>query len=104
MNHEKRNYVIAYDVTDLKRLKRINKCLKRFATPIQLSVFLLHGTEEEFQRALKVAQEAIDLRKDDLRAYALPSYGRRFALGKSVFAEGIHFGGIPSELLTIYSK
>lgn len=98
MKNEKRDYVIAYDVTDPKRLRRIHKCLKRFATPIQLSVFLFRGTEPEFQQALEAARKTIDLRKDDLRAYALPNYGQRFALGKRVFAEGIHFGGIPSEL------
>lgn len=98
MNHERHDYVIAYDVSDPKRLRRLNRCLKRFATPIQLSVFLLHGTDAELDRALDAARAEIDARKDDLRVYMLPSWGRRFALGRKVLGEGIHWGGIPSVL------
>lgn len=98
MTREAHDYIIAYDIQDQKRLRRANKTLKRYAVPIQLSVFFLHGTEESFRKAVDAARKVVDARHDELRAYVLPAYGEHFRLGSPIFGEGIHWSGLPADL------
>ena len=92
-----RDYVIAYDIRAPARLRRMHRTLKKVATPIQYSVFLLRGTEKAFTQAFDMAREIIS-QKDDLRAYALPSYGKRLRMGRRALPDDIFWSGMPDEL------
>ncbi|KXW57593.1 CRISPR-associated endoribonuclease Cas2 [Ferrovum myxofaciens] len=93
-----RCWVIAYDISDPRRLQRVHRAMMRHATPIEYSVFLLMGTENERTRCLEEASGLIDDHSDDLRCYPLPERGLQERIGKATLPAGIHFNGLPGTL------
>jgi CRISPR/Cas system-associated endoribonuclease Cas2 len=71
----------------------------RYATPIEYSVFVLHGSQEAAQRCLMEVLKFIDPREDDLRCYQLPVRGRQYRLGRASLPEGIVWTGLPESAL-----
>jgi len=90
-----RDYIICYDIANPRRLGRIHRALKKLATPVQYSVFLFTGSEEQLQRCLAQLQHLMDPHQDDIRAYPLPQRGLRLVLGPSVLPEGILLSSLP---------
>ncbi|MDD2845484.1 MAG: CRISPR-associated endonuclease Cas2 [Rhodoferax sp.] len=90
-------YIICYDIADPRRLGRIHRVLKKQATPVQYSVFLFRGSDEQLQRCLDRLQHLMDPRADDIRAYPLPQRGLRLTLGPSTLPEGIFWSGLPAD-------
>ena len=70
MSH--RLYLIAYDISDPKRLARVHRFLKERALALQYSVFVLEGSEELRQAVHRGIEARIDGARDDVRIYALP--------------------------------
>lgn len=68
----KRWYLIAYDIREPRRLKRLHYRLKKRALPIQYSVFSIRTTEREL-RALEAVIKSICEAEDDVRIYATGS-------------------------------
>ena len=66
-------YVIAYDIADPKRLRRVARCLERQAIRCQKSVFLFEGTEEALASLLNLAESHIDRNADVIQAWKLRS-------------------------------
>ncbi len=83
------DYIICYDIANPRRLGRVHRALKRLATPLQYSVFLFTGSEQQLQRCLEQLASIIDHRADDLRAYPLPERGLRYSQGPAAIPEGI---------------
>lgn len=83
------DYIICYDIANPRRLGRVHRALKRLATPLQYSVFLFTGSEQQLQRCLDQLESIIDSRADDLRAYPLPTRGLRYSQGTGAIPEGI---------------
>jgi len=90
-------YLICYDIRDPRRLQRLHRHLKRYAVPIQYSVFLFTGSERRLDQCLAEAETIIDSRADDLRAYPLPKRGLKVRLGRSALPEGIYWSPIPQQ-------
>lgn len=88
-------FIICYDICDPRRLGRLHRFLKKYAVPLQYSVFLFTGDDRQLDRLLARAETCIDPKTDDLRAYPLPARGLKARLGKSALPEGILFGGLP---------
>lgn len=84
----KQNWLIAYDITDRKRLSRAYRFLSGQALHLQNSVFIFKGTQEEaqhlFQRLIGMLDKA-----DDLRIYPLSPHSPIYELKGSLLAEGI---------------
>src|SRR2546425_11381608 len=60
MSHtEQRNWLIAYDIADPRRLARVHRYLKRHAIPVQYSVFVLHGNQIMLEGILSSIAERI---------------------------------------------
>ncbi len=93
-----RNWLIGYDITDPKRLQRIYRVMLKHATPIEYSIFMLHGTEREKQLCLDELVAMIDVDTDDLRCYPLPERGVQERIGKATLPSGIHWCVLPSTL------
>lgn len=89
------DYIIAYDITDPKRLGRIHRALVKVAVPIQYSVFLLSSDPRQVMHILAGLASLIDHRSDDLRCYPLPARGLKLRLGKATFPTGIHYTDMP---------
>ncbi|MFC0322785.1 CRISPR-associated endonuclease Cas2 [Gallibacterium melopsittaci] len=88
-------YLIGYDISDEKRLQRIYKKMVKYATPIQYSIFLFEGTQNELNACINQILEIFNQKEDDLRVYPLPKYGKKWQFGKSVLPEGIIWTVLP---------
>ena len=82
-------YLIGYDISDSKRLQRFHRKLSRYALPLQYSIFLFEGTEQELMACLNKLLNILNKKEDDLRVYPLPSNGKIWQIGKPLFPDGI---------------
>jgi CRISPR-associated protein Cas2 len=77
------NFVISYDVADVKRLRKVAKILEKEALRFQYSVFLLYNyTEAELKILLEKLLDIIDEKDDDLRVYKINNFG--ITLGNAI--------------------
>ena len=93
-----RAWLMAYDITDRRRLLRVYHRMKRHAMAIEYSVFWLEGTPADRLRCLREVVPLLSLAHDDLRVYSVPSRGLRFRLGRAVLPDGITWSGLPAGL------
>lgn len=66
-------WLIAYDIRDPRRLVRVHRYLRDYATPIQYSVFLYRATSARIPHLLRGLERHIEPLEDDVRAYPLPA-------------------------------
>ncbi|MFN3533314.1 MAG: CRISPR-associated endonuclease Cas2 [Candidatus Brocadia sp.] len=78
----KSNYIVCYDVTDEKRLRKVFKTLTGIGTHVQYSVFFCKLTWQELTELKKRLNEIIDGNEDDIRIYPLPAHIKFVALGQ----------------------
>ena len=68
----KKNFVVvAYDVTDNKRRKKVVKILEKVGSRINYSVFECMVTELQFKRLQKDLLEVIDAKEDKIVYYPI---------------------------------
>ena len=63
------DFVIAFDITDNKRLKKVSKKLEQQAFRIQLSVFYTRCDIKTLKEIVSNILEIIDIDEDDFRIY-----------------------------------
>jgi CRISPR-associated protein Cas2 len=97
-NFDMQSWLIGYDITDPKRLQRIYRIMLRYATPLEYSIFLFTGTEQEKIRCIDELLAIIDVNSDDLRCYPLPEHGVRERIGKATLPDGILLSFLPGTL------
>lgn len=68
-----REWIIAYDISDPKRLGRVHRLMLKRALPQQRSVFRARMNNVEARKLSAELAELIDSRTDDVRLYALPA-------------------------------
>jgi CRISPR-associated protein Cas2 len=76
-----RSWIVAYDITEPRRLRQVHAFLTRHAHAVQYSVFLAVCTERQLERLLASVDGQISPRLDDVRAYPLPEWARPFCIG-----------------------
>lgn len=85
-------YLIAYDITDEKRLNRICRYLKGKGIHLQKSVFFCLLNPEEIKRILADLSKLIDSKMDDIRIYPVLFDFNEIALGDNqLFPPGVYF-------------
>lgn len=85
-----RRWLIAYDISDPKRLARVHRCLAEAATPVQYSVFV-GSFDEKRRRSLQVKLERrIDPTHDDVRFYGLGGCPHVRRDGPAPLPSGVH--------------
>lgn len=89
--NRKTPWLICYDIADPTRLKQVHKEVRRYATPLQYSVFRAYATRREIADKLDVLTGIIDPRSDDIRAYPLLIGAAPVVYGRSLIARGVHF-------------
>jgi CRISPR/Cas system-associated endoribonuclease Cas2 len=77
-------YLIAYDIADPRRLRRLHRVLRAEALAIQESLFLVRGTVGEVEGLLDRLEGVMDPRADDLRAYPIAEPARLWLSGQAV--------------------
>jgi len=79
---QRRNWLIAYDIRDPRRLARLHNFIKRHAVPVQYSVYLFSGHAGHLGQLLAEIRHRIDIRVDDVRAYLVPEGAEVHTLGR----------------------
>lgn len=85
-----RQWLIAYDIADPRRLRRVHALVARLARQLQYSLYLLDGGEARLDALLEAIRARIDPRRDDVRAYPLSPgiWWRQY--GQSSLPDGVH--------------
>lgn len=65
--------LIAYDIREPKRLRRIHRYLRKQAVAVQKSVFIIETDERRLDAILGELRARADNRDDDIRLYAIPN-------------------------------
>lgn len=90
----RRGWMVGYDVTSPRRLRKVHRFLVRRAMQVQYSLFVGAWTEAELREVLGGLGKLIDARRDDVRAWPLPER-----------AEVERFGhGMPDGIVTAISR
>lgn len=87
--HQKKLYLIAYDIADPKRLGRTHRFLKKEGLPLQYSVFTVVISRTRLDRLLAGINRIIDKREDDVRCYALPAHIDCKILGRQMIPDDV---------------
>ncbi|WP_404296446.1 CRISPR-associated endonuclease Cas2 [Halomonas sp.] len=66
-------YLIAYDIRDPRRLRRVQHLLRTCSHPLQASVFAWEGSHRELQVLKKALEALIKPKEDDVRGYPVVS-------------------------------
>src|SRR5947209_1430478 len=64
-------FLIAYDICDPRRLRRVARRLERFALRTQKSVFVFHGDDAGMTALLDAVAPLMDLDQDIIQAWKL---------------------------------
>ncbi len=67
--NRKRWYLIAYDIRNTRRLRRVHYYLKKEAVALQKSVFLLHADRKRRDTVTAELKSRVHDREDDVRIY-----------------------------------
>lgn len=59
-------YLVCYDVSDSKMVKKVHKICKNFGIPLQYSVFLCHLNEENREVLANKLAACMDIKTDQL--------------------------------------
>lgn len=77
-----RDWLIAYDITDPKRLLRVHRYLSQHAMAQQYSVFRACMSTTQLRRVKTGLARLIDPSEDDVRMYPLPAQADVARLGR----------------------
>jgi CRISPR-associated protein Cas2 len=86
-------YLIAYDITEARRLQKLQRYLQQSARALQRSVYLLEGNQAEFALCLAGIQQRIHPQHDDVRIYRISTPARLLCKGRSLNPEGVWISG-----------
>ena len=77
-----RAWLIAYDISDPKRLNRVHRFVIKHCVPVQYSLYYFEGSTRAVEGLLKEMQNLIKPEADDVRAYPLPPTPDIVTLGR----------------------
>lgn len=77
-------YLMAYDIRDPTRLRKIHRALRRQAMPVQASVFLAEGRVSELRERLHALHAWMDTTVDDVRAWPVAQPACLWTYGASL--------------------
>ncbi|MGR9087714.1 MAG: CRISPR-associated endonuclease Cas2 [Gammaproteobacteria bacterium] len=87
--HQKKPYLISYDIAHPKRLARTHRVLKKAGLPMQYSVFTVVLKQRRLEHLLAAIDLIIDPIEDDVRCYALPVDIQCATLGRQFFPDDV---------------
>ena len=73
---KKSDYLICYDISDNKRLRKVAKFLEKKCIRVQYSIFIAKNiTKEQIYKVADGLNELIEPKEDDVRIYKIKNYG-----------------------------
>lgn len=85
-------HIIAYDISDPRRLQKAHRYLIQHAIPLQNSIFLHIGSREQARQCFEELCRMLHPKQDDLRFYPLANSSSIHTLGQTALPEGIILG------------
>lgn len=85
--NEVRNWLVAYDIAQPRRLARVHRYLTQTGVPVQYSLFGLTASARQMEVVRDELAGLIDPGADDVRIYLLPRNPRVVSLGRPLLAE-----------------
>lgn len=86
MKSTKSWYLIAYDIREPKRLRRLHYRLRKQAIPLQNSVFMAKLTDKHLHILSNEIKNNINTAQDDVRVYPIHHPDTLWSAGKQVHA------------------
>lgn len=80
-------YLVAYDIADPRRLRKVHHRMKKSGISAQKSVFFVNGDEERVNRVLDTIASVMNAEEDDLRAYPITRPGEVWTNGPNPLAD-----------------
>ncbi|MEO1958349.1 MAG: CRISPR-associated endonuclease Cas2 [Nautiliaceae bacterium] len=81
-------FIVAYDISDKKRLAKVARLLGKVGVRIEYSLFFVRVKKQEMIEIAFDIAEIIDTKKDDVRIYEIEDYG--IALGDAQLLDEIY--------------
>ena len=75
-------FIIAYDITERKRLQRLQRLISNQFLQLQYSVYYGSMTRKRMDAFITAMQKIIDSSDDDLRVYEVEPLEHSFVIGK----------------------
>ncbi|PIQ14130.1 MAG: CRISPR-associated protein Cas2 [Hydrogenophilales bacterium CG18_big_fil_WC_8_21_14_2_50_58_12] len=91
-------FVIGYDIAQPRRLQQVHRAMCKYAAPLEYSIFILVGNEEDKSRCMAEMAKLIEVGEDDVRCYPLPARGFQCRIGLTSLPEGIQWTGLPAAI------
>jgi len=86
-------YLIAYDIREPKRLRRVHYCLRKQALALQKSVFAIETDPRHLEEVLAQVHDLAAPNEDDIRLYAIPGPAALWTAGQQEHKlAGLHGG------------
>ncbi len=82
-------YIIAYDISDKKRLRKVHRLVKEYAMSLQYSVFIAPFSINLIDELVRRLKEVIKTSQDDIRIYPLSETHQPEVYGKRKLPDGI---------------
>ncbi len=89
--------LVCYDIRQARRLVKVHRCMRRWGTPLQYSVFYCRLMKSQRNTMEVELRSLIDERVDDVRVYSLKTSLPIVFMGQKPFPEGVMVLG-PSPL------
>ena len=87
--HETKTWLVAYDICEPKRLRRVHQILRKTGLAAQYSAFTVEADDAEMKTLLETIEGKLNPTEDDLRAYHLPVSCPVWRLGSQTWPDGI---------------
>ena len=87
--HQTKTWLVAYDIREPRRLRRVHRHLRKLGMAAQYSAFTVEADDSEIADHLAAIETLIDKRVDDVRAYHLPARCPVWRLGRQDWPEGL---------------
>lgn len=84
-----RKWLIAYDIREPRRLKRVHALLVKTAVPVQYSVFAAAGSTLLMRQLAAAVGQRIDARADDVRFYPIPERSLIYTIGAAMLPNDV---------------
>jgi CRISPR-associated protein Cas2 len=84
-----RNWLIAYDIANPRRLQRVHRALCRHAVPVQYSVFAARCSPAKLGIIRAALATLIKRQEDDVRFYPVPEPAHLAVYGRKALPAGL---------------
>lgn len=89
-SHQVKTWLVAYDIRESGRLRRVHRYLRKLGLAAQFSAFTVEADDVAMAAHLQALATLIDEKVDDLRAYHLPVRCPVWRLGRQEWPDGLY--------------